>query len=27
LIDVKKGFAAIKNEGMKISEYVCPSKL
>ena len=27
LIDDKKGFAAIKNEGMKISEYVCPSKL
>jgi len=27
LIDVKRGFAAIKNEGMKISEYICPSKL
>ena len=27
LIDVKKGFAAIKNGGMKISEYVCPSRL
>jgi len=27
LIDVKGGFAAIKNEGMKISEYICPSKL
>ena len=27
LIDVKRGFAAIKNGGMKISEYVCPSKL
>jgi len=27
LIDVKKGFAAIKSEGMKISEYTCTSKL
>jgi len=27
LIDVKKGFAAIKNGGMKISKYVCLSKL
>jgi len=27
LIDVKRGFAAIKNRGMKISEYVCPSRL
>lgn len=27
LIDVKRGFAAIKNGGMKISEYVCPSRL
>ena len=27
LIDVKRGFAAIKSEGMKISEYTCPSKL
>ena len=27
LIDVKRGFAAIKSEGMKISEYTCPSRL
>ena len=27
LIDVKRGFAAIKSEGMKISEYTCPSGL
>ncbi|MFQ3340590.1 MAG: hydroxyacylglutathione hydrolase [Flavobacteriaceae bacterium] len=27
LIDVKGGFTAIKNEGMKITEYVCPSTL
>ena len=27
LIDVKRGFTAIKNGGMKISEYVCPSRL
>jgi hypothetical protein len=27
LIDVKGGFAKIKENGIKVSEYVCPSTL
>ncbi|MGA1545517.1 MAG: rhodanese-like domain-containing protein, partial [Flavobacteriaceae bacterium] len=27
LIDVKGGFSAIKESGMKVSDYVCPSTL